>query len=121
MTIEEKAEEYARKTLSKDCCDLKLEVYKRTITSYLAGAKELETENNKLLDVINNQDVKIADLEKQIEKLLDWISENGNCCDFCPMTETCRNDEGTCPYASELQKDETKTTKEWVKQKLLKE
>ena len=27
---------------------------------------ELEKENNKLLDVINNQDVKIADLEKQI-------------------------------------------------------
>ena len=31
--------------------------------------KELEQENNKLLDVINNQDVKIADLEQQIEKL----------------------------------------------------
>ena len=30
---------------------------------------ELEQENNKLLDVINNQDVKIADLEKQIEKM----------------------------------------------------
>ena len=40
MTLEEKAEEYARKTLSKDCCDLKLEVYKRTINSYLACAKE---------------------------------------------------------------------------------
>ena len=31
--------------------------------------KELETENNKLLDVINNQDIKIADLEQQIEKM----------------------------------------------------
>ena len=31
--------------------------------------KELETENNKLLDVINNQDVKIAELEQQIEKM----------------------------------------------------
>lgn len=31
--------------------------------------KELEQENNKLLDVINNQDVKIADLEKQILKM----------------------------------------------------
>ena len=38
MTLEEKAEEYARKTLSKDCCELKLEVYKKTIKSYLAGA-----------------------------------------------------------------------------------
>ena len=33
------------------------------------ATKELEQENNKLLDVINNQDVKIADLEKQIEKM----------------------------------------------------
>ena len=39
MTDEEMAEEYARKTLSKDCCDLKLEVYKRTINSFLAGLK----------------------------------------------------------------------------------
>lgn len=30
---------------------------------------KLRIENNKLLDVINNQDVKIADLEKQIEKI----------------------------------------------------
>ena len=30
---------------------------------------ELEQENNKLLDVINNQDVKIADLEKENEEL----------------------------------------------------
>ena len=37
--------------------------------------KELEQENNKLLDVINNQDVKIADLEKQIEKM--------RCCENC--------------------------------------
>ena len=29
---------------------------------------DLETENNKLLDVINNQDVKIADLEQKLEK-----------------------------------------------------
>lgn len=36
---------------------------------------ELETEHNKLLDVINNQDVKIADLEKQIEKM--------KCCENC--------------------------------------
>ena len=31
--------------------------------------KELKQENNRLLDVINNQDVKLADLEQQIEKL----------------------------------------------------
>ena len=37
--------------------------------------RELEQENNKLFDVINNQDVKIADLEQQIEKM--------KCCDNC--------------------------------------
>ena len=36
---------------------------------------ELEQENNKLLDVINNQDVKIADLEKKLEKM--------KCCENC--------------------------------------
>ena len=30
--------------------------------------EKLEQENNKLLDVINNQDVKIADLEKKLEQ-----------------------------------------------------
>ena len=37
--------------------------------------QELKKENNKLLDVINNQDVKIADLEQQIEKM--------KCCQNC--------------------------------------
>lgn len=36
---------------------------------------DLEQENNKLLDVINNQDVKIADLEKQIEEQKEMIKE----------------------------------------------
>lgn len=42
---------------------------------------ELEEENNKLLDVINNQDVKIADLEKRVEKMkqdLDSARESAN-------------------------------------------
>ena len=35
--------------------------------------KKLEEENNKLLDVINNQDVKIADLEKKIDQAQEII------------------------------------------------
>lgn len=38
-------------------------------TEWERKAKQLEEENNKLLDVINNQDVKIADLEQQIEEM----------------------------------------------------
>ena len=40
--------------------------------------EQLEQENHKLLDVINNQDVKIADLEeqiKQIEKVSDYNAD----------------------------------------------
>lgn len=34
----------------------------------LANWQKYETENNRLLDVINNQDIKIADLEKKVEE-----------------------------------------------------
>lgn len=37
--------------------------------------EQLEQTNNKLLDVINNQDVKIADLEQKLEKM--------KCCQNC--------------------------------------
>ena len=46
---------------------------------------ELKEENNKLLDVINNQDVKIADLEKKIEKMKCCA----NCKSFRGYGETC--------------------------------
>ena len=36
---------------------------------YQEENKRLEQENNRLLDVINNQDVKIADLEKKVNQL----------------------------------------------------
>lgn len=47
----------------------KLAEVQKESESWYNKYKELETENNKLLDVINNQDVKIADLEQQIEKM----------------------------------------------------
>ena len=39
---EEEADVYARSILTKDCCDLKLVVYKRGIAAYLAGHKACE-------------------------------------------------------------------------------
>lgn len=36
---------------------------------YLAGLHEGQEENNRLLDVINGQDVKIADLEKKVKEI----------------------------------------------------
>lgn len=55
--------------------EIKAQVTQAHIDGYNRGyakAKEkLETENNKLLDVINNQDVKIAELEKENAELKD--------------------------------------------------
>ena len=46
-------------------------LYKAKVKDYC----ELEQETDKLLDVINEQDVKIADLEKQIEVAKDLIHQ----------------------------------------------
>ena len=62
--------------------EMKAQVTQAHIDGYNRGyakAKEkLETENNKLLDVINNQDVKIIDLAKEnaeLEAKNKWYSE----------------------------------------------
>ena len=54
---------------------------------------ELEQESNKLLDVINNQDAKIADLEQQIEKmkLCEICEYGGNAWRICYSEELCNN------------------------------
>ena len=72
------AEEYI-KSLEKENAELKNKLTEKVTLESLdvvsAKMNDLEEENNKLLDVINNQDVKIADLEKQIEKM--------KCCANC--------------------------------------
>ena len=85
MTLEEKAVEYAKNLKARDFIAKPKEIV--AYFAYLTGVeevkadcdfalegkeieiRELEQENNKLLDVINNQDVKIADLEKQNKEL----------------------------------------------------
>ena len=52
---------------------------------------ELEEENNKLLDVINNYEVKIADLEKEIEKMkccYNCSKWNDGECEESPKSKT---------------------------------
>ena len=63
----------------------------------------------------------IADLKVQIEKLIDFVLSKTECCDVCPITDTCINDEGTCPYAGILSKGEEAVTREWLMQKITKE
>ena len=74
MTLEEKAEEYiASKTKewTDGAYDFTLEEVRTMLIEF---AKELVEENNKLLDVINNQDVKIA--EDRIRKAENFLKEN---------------------------------------------
>ena len=69
--------------------------------------KELEQENEQL--------------KAQIEKLLDFVVERTVCCDVCPNSDTCRNDEGTCPHAGLLKENEEKVTREWILKSITKE
>ena len=72
------------------------------IQGYLAGAKPREK--------------RIAELEQQIGKLIDFVLSKTECCDVCSITDTCINSEGTCPYAGILAKGEEEVTREWLMQ-----
>lgn len=67
-------EDYKQSFIAGVKCGLKQHAH-----DYLVKTKKLKDENNKLLDVINNQDVKIADLEetcKDKDRQLDnWYKE----------------------------------------------
>ena len=65
----------------KKCGDFEIEDMVRAFEN---GKVIDEEENNKLLDVINNQDVKIADLEKKVKEYEQQLSamEKG-VCDVC--------------------------------------
>ena len=93
---------------------------------------ELEAEvtrlRNENLDIINKYTRfaetdrrTIAELEAQIEKLIDFVLSKTECCDVCPITDTCINSEGTCPYAGILAKGEEEVTREWLMQFISKE
>ena len=62
-----------------------------------------------------------ANLEAQIEKLIDFVLSKTECCDVCPITDTCLNGDGTCHYTGILAKGEEEVTREWLMQKIAKE
>ncbi|MBP5422587.1 MAG: hypothetical protein J6Y78_09120 [Paludibacteraceae bacterium] len=80
---------------------------KELIESKTETIKKLEEENIKL--------------KAQNEKLIDFVLTKTECCDVCPITDTCINSEGTCPYAFILAKDEEAVTREWLIQNITKE
>ena len=77
------------------------------------------------LDNVNAEMLKrfnrLAELEAQIEKLIDFVLSKTECCDVCPITDTCINSEGTCPYVGILAKGEEEVTREWLMQFISKE
>lgn len=95
--------------------------------------KELEAEKDKAwwegFDTCKAKageaNVKLSDeitlLKAQIEKLIDFVLSKTECCDVCPITDTCNNSEGTCPYAGILSKGEEAVTREWIMQKIAKD
>jgi hypothetical protein len=85
-------------------CDFSITALKG---AYEAGLHaDVHTDNSKV----------IAELEAQIEKLIDFVLSKTECCDVCPITDTCINSEGTCPYAGILAKGEEEVTREWLMQ-----
>jgi hypothetical protein len=96
---------------------------KRLLEKNLELYRENVELENKIADIkancdlaIEGRDVKIKELEQQIEKLIDFVLSKTECCDVCPITDTCINSEGTCPYAGILAKGEEEVTREWLMQ-----
>ena len=97
------AKEYADKYGSKSNFDL----WDTARFAYYQGAEPREK--------------RIAELEAQVEKLIDFVLSKTECCDVCPITDTCINSEGTCSYAGILAKCEEEVTREWLMQFISKE
>ena len=68
------------------------------------------------VDSAEPREKRITELEAQVEKLIDFVLSKTECCDVCPITDTCINSEGTCPYAGILAKGEEEVTREWLMQ-----
>ena len=104
MTEEELTKEADEYAIENDVCvcDEEYWAYNDIKQAYFAGAKPREK--------------RIEELEAQIEKLIDFVLSKIECCDVCPITDTCINSEGTCPYTEILAKGEEEVTREWLMQ-----
>ena len=90
------------------------------------GARDKAIQNvgfyqKQMQDIYDKKNKQIAELEEQIEKLIDFVLSKTECCDVCPITDTCNNSEGTCHYVGILSKGEEAVTREWLMQFISKE
>ena len=122
--LEKEATEYAQKLGVKDFIAKPKEIV--AYFGYLAGAEfgynKATEELNKLREEVlyANTHCLYSDcetvkrLKAQIDKLIDFVLSKTECCDVCPITDTCTNSEGTCPYVGILAKGEEEVTREWI-------
>ena len=117
--IEKKAEEYSYKDEIQD--------------AFIAGTKLMQEDINRLLDVINNQDVKIADLKKMLaeqypdlKQSLDWANErekelNKKIADLekqIKVLEQNLEDTEICNKALEIQREDLKKKNKWYSEQV---
>jgi hypothetical protein len=99
--------------------------YANIVDAYIAGAKqETALLSQHIIDLQKdkgNLTDRVRELEQQIEKFIDFVLSKTECCDVCPITDTCINSEGTCPYAGILAKGEEEETRKWLMQFISKE
>lgn len=58
---------------------------------------------------------KNKELKAQIEKMKFFIHSNIDFCTYCPLTNECRNDEGTCPYAYATEEEQKNLLMDFIK------
>lgn len=114
MTDEEKAEaeEYARYWIEKDRITFRCDLDKMT-QAYLDGRAEerkVIKEEYKFLDL----GLYLETMDEN-EKMKNFIYEEIDFCSYCPQTESCKNDEGTCPYAGISKEEQKKMLMDWIK------
>ena len=71
------------------------------------GGKELEKENE--------------ELKAQIEKMKSFIHSEIDFCVYCPLTNECRNEEGTCPYAYATEEEQKNLLMDFIQKRELTE
>ena len=104
--------------MTKDESDLIIAEQNKSTEEILKAVAKVKSDYHELCKL---KDMRIAELEAQIEKLIDFVLSKTECCDVCPITDTCINSEGTCPYVGILAKGEEEVTREWLMQLISKE
>lgn len=87
--------------------------------------KELEKENAELKEKIEdfrkfvetlseNHENEIEQYKARIEKMKSFIHSEIDFCVYCPLTNECKNEEGTCPYACATEDEQKNLLMEFI-------